>query len=169
MYFAILCQLGLLAYHQTTTLVDLYPFNGVRNASLSERFLEAGVNLVLMGLAPIGFTLGIPALMVYGVVYYFVLLFFELIIWWVPYFATPAGRWFTSYNLALSIATGQVGQQNALTEWASRHRRLHKGTVTLLNPGKGPIRPNLEHMILHGWTLITAVSTSAAFFELGPT
>jgi hypothetical protein len=42
MRVAVLCQLLLLAYHQTTTLVDLYPFNGVRNSSQRERIPRAG-------------------------------------------------------------------------------------------------------------------------------
>jgi hypothetical protein len=85
----VLCQI-LLAYHQITTLVDLYPFNGARNYSGRERLAELGVNGVLMSLAPIGFVFESHGLMLYGVIYYFVLFAIEIIIWWIPYFAVPS-------------------------------------------------------------------------------
>jgi hypothetical protein len=166
MRVAVLCQLLLFAYHQTTTLVDLYPFNGVRNSSQRERFIEAGINALLMCLAPIGFIFGIRSLMLYGVVYYFVLLLFELIIWWVPYFTRPEGRWRAPYNLALALATTAFAQKDPLADWSARHIRVHEGTVTPLRRGKGPILPNLEHIILHFWTAITALVTLEAYRAL---
>ena len=159
---ALFCQLLLLLYHQITTLVDLHPFNGARNASLSERFGEAGVNAVLMGLAPIGYAFGIRSLMLYGVVYYFVLLFFEIMIWWVPYFTSPSGRWRGAYNFILSIATVSFAEKDALSNWTDRHVRLHRSTITLLPHGRGPVVPNLEHMILHLLTAVTAIATLVA-------
>jgi len=60
----IFCQILLLAYHQLTTHVDFYPFNGARNYSRGEKFAEAGTNLVLMSLAPVGFALYVHALAV---------------------------------------------------------------------------------------------------------
>ena len=166
MRVAIVCQLLLVAYHQMTTLVDLYPFNGVRNSSLRERSVEAGINALLMCLAPIGFTFGIRSLMLYGVVYYFLLLLFEVIIWWIPYFTRPNGRWRAPYNLALALATTAFAQKDALADWSARHIRMHKGTFTPLRPGKGPILPNFEHIILHCWTAITAIVTLEAYGAL---
>lgn len=160
---ALFCQLLLLAYHQITTLVDLHPFNGVQNASRGERFAEAGVNAVLMGLAPLGFALGIRGLMLYGVVYYFVLLFFEVVIWWIPYLTAPSGRWLGVYNFLLSVATTSFGQRDALADWAERHVRLHSRTITPWPPGRGPVLPNLEHTILHAWTVVTAITTLIGF------
>jgi hypothetical protein len=52
---ALVCQLILLLYHQITTWIDLFPFNGARNYSRQERLAEAGANALLMGLAPLGF------------------------------------------------------------------------------------------------------------------
>jgi len=150
-------------YHQITTLVDLYPFNGVRHHTGNERFTEAAVNAVLMLLPPIGFILRLRGLMLFGVVYYFILLFFELVIWWVPYFTDPPPTWRRFYNLALSLATSNFRKGDTLDTWASIHHRLHDGTITPLEPGKGPIRPNLEHIILHTWTIVTAVATTAAY------
>lgn len=166
MHLAILCQLVLVGYHQITTLVDLHPFNGVRNSSQSERLVEAGANALLMCLAPVGFILGIKSLMLYGVVYYFVLLLFELIIWWVPYFTAPRGRWLGPYNLALRVATTNFAQKDALADWAARHIRIHSGTLTLLRPGPGPILPNVEHTVLHCWTAVTAIVTLEAYRTL---
>jgi hypothetical protein len=72
-----------------TTLVDLQPFNGVRFYTRRERLAEAGVNLVLMGLAPIGYAFQLHGLMLYGAIYYIVLFAFEIVIWWIPYFTVP--------------------------------------------------------------------------------
>ncbi len=160
---ALACQILLLAYHQLTTLVDLHPFNGVRNASRGERLAESGINAILMSLAPIGFALGIRGLMLYGVIYYFILFFFELVIWWVPYFSAPSGRWLRVYNFLLSVATTSFSETDPLANWTDCHVRLHSSTITLLPRGRGPIVPNLEHTILHAWTALTAITTLAAF------
>jgi hypothetical protein len=162
---ALFCQLLLLAYHQLTTLIDLHPFNGVRHAARAEKFTEAGVNLLLMGLTPIGYAFGIGALMLYGVIYYFVLFFFEIVIWWIPYFTHPTGAWRRAYNLLLSVASLSFGQPDALADWSERHQRLHRDTITPLPAGRGPVRPNLEHMILHVATAVTALVTLFAYVE----
>jgi hypothetical protein len=166
MRVAVVCPLLLLTYHQITTLVDLYPFNGVRNSSARERFIEASINALLMCLAPLGFIYGIRSLMLYGVVYYFFLFLLELITWWIPYFTRPKGRWHAPYNFALTLATTDFGHKDALSDWSARHNRMHKGTFTPLRPGKGPILPNLEHIILHCLTAITALVTLAAYRAL---
>jgi hypothetical protein len=163
MLIAVVCQLLLLAYHQATTLIDLHPFNGVRHHTGKERFTEAAVNATLMLLPPIGFVLRFHGLMLFGVIYYFILLFFELVIWWVPYFTDPAPAWRRLYNVALALATSNFQKGDTLKTWASIHHRLHDDTITPLPPGIGPIRPNLEHIILHAWTVVTAVATTAAY------
>jgi hypothetical protein len=136
---AITLQILLLAYHQVTTQVDFFPFNGVRFYKRWEKILECATNGILMSLAPIGFAFGIGGLMWYGVVYYFVLFAEEIRVWWVPYFfgASPA--------------------------WQAAYDRIHAQTIKVLPArGKNPV-PNLEHTILHGLTLITALATLAAF------
>jgi len=152
-------QLGLLTYHQITTWFDFYPFNGVRGYSTKEKIAEVGSNAVLMSLAPIGFGFHVRALMTFGVVYYFVLFAAELIIWWVPYFTVPSGRWRSVYNRLLSLATSNFEPGDTLEHWKVIYRRLHRGTITFL-PARGdrPV-PNLEHTIMHTWTLVTAVIT----------
>ena len=160
---AIICQIILLAYHQLTTYFDFFPFNGARNYSRTEKLAEGGSNFVLMTLAPIGFGFHIRGLMIYGVVYYYFLFAAELIIWWIPYLTVPSGRWRGIYNCLLACATSNFEKGDTLTHWCDIHKRLHRGTITFL-----PIRddrpvPNLEHTILHAWTLITAVVTTAAW------
>lgn len=45
------------------------------------------------------------------------------------------------------------------------YNRLHRGTIAIL-PARGdrPV-PNLEHTILHVWTLVTALVTAKAYFH----
>jgi hypothetical protein len=150
-------------YHQLTTLVDFYPFNGSRNYTRAEKLAECGVNWVLMVLPPIGFGLDIPTLRTFGVVYYFVLFLVELLIWWIPYLTVPAGRWRNLYNGLLSLATFDFRKGDPLTRWHDTYNRLHRGTTTVLpRLGDRPV-PNLEHIILQVWTLITAVVTAVAY------
>jgi hypothetical protein len=136
---AIGLQVLLLVYHQITTQVDFFPFNGARFYKRWERALECGVNGILMSLAPVGFAFGIRGLMWFGVFYYFVLFAEELRVWWVPYFFGPSERWRSAYE------------------------RIHSQTVKVL-PARGtnPV-PNLEHTILHGLTLVTAFATLLVF------
>lgn len=159
MIAAVVCQIVLLVYHQITTLIDLYPFNGVRNYTKAERWAEASINGVLMSLTPIGFALGIRSLMIYGVVYYFVLFFIEIIIWWVPYFFDPRGIFRKVYNVVLAVGTSNFEKGDPLCHWKVIHERIHSETISLLPVRAGRIRPNLEHTLLHSWTLLTAVVT----------
>jgi hypothetical protein len=156
---ALTSQIVLLVYHQVTTWFDLHPFNGVRRYSTKQQFAEAGVNAVLMGLAPIGFAFHIHALKTFGVVYYFVLFGIELWIWWLPYFTVPTGRWRRVYNFLLALATSNFENGDALDHWIDVHQRLHRETITVLPPRANRPVPNLEHMILHVLTLATALLT----------
>lgn len=165
MQTALIAQIILLAYHQTTTWFDFHPFNGVRHYSRSEQFTEAGANAVLMSLAPIGFAFHVTALMRFGVVYYFVLFAIELLIWWVPYLSIPRGLWRLIYNRLLAFATSKFGPGDTLDRWVAIHQRLHADTVTLLPRRAGRPTPNLEHSILHAWTLVTAIATLVAFLS----
>jgi hypothetical protein len=164
MIAALTSQLALLIYHQVTTFFDLFPFNGARNYTPAERRAEMGANAVLMGLAPLGFALDVRALQVYGAYYYFVLFAVELIIWWVPYITTPRRFWRRVYNVALALGTSDFAPGDTLGRWLETHRRLHAGTLTVLPNRADHIVPNLEHTILHVWTLVTAVVTWGAVY-----
>jgi hypothetical protein len=160
---AVATQLVLLVYHQLTTLVDLYPFNGVRNYTVTERYIEAGVNAFLMSLPILGFSLGITGLMWFGVIYYPLLFVMELTIWWVPYLCEPRGTMRRTYNLLLAVATSNFASRDALNDWQIVYRRIYPGTISILPLKEGRIVPNLEHTLLHLWTLITALLTFFAF------
>lgn len=161
---ALICQLLLLAYHQATTYFDLFPFNGARRYESHERWAEMGSNAIFMGLAPIGFAFGIRALQVYGAYYYFVLFLFELIIWWVPYFFEPQGKWRRLYNIALSLGTSHFQPGDTLSHWLKVHQRLHSGTLSIIPARRDRIVPNFEHMLLHAWTLVTGLISFAAVY-----
>ena len=160
---AIYCQIILFAYHQLTTLVDFFPFNGARYYTRQEKLAEAGSNAVLMSLGPIGFGLHLRWLMTFGVIYYFVLFAVEIIIWWIPYFTIPRGAWRHFYNRALAVSTSNFDKGDTLDHWRAVHDRLHAGTTTFLPRRPGRVVPNLEHSILHAWTFVTAIVTAVAY------
>jgi hypothetical protein len=161
---AIFCQILLLAYHQVTTHVDFHPFNGARNYSRGEKLAEAGINLILMSLAPVGFALHVHGLMIYGVIYYCFLFAAELIIWWIPYFTVPVAQSRVIYNFLLSCVTSDFSDADALTRWYGTYRRLHADTIMFLPAREGRPVPNVEHTILHVWTLVTAIITTLGAF-----
>lgn len=165
MTLLILTQVALLIFHQVTTIFDFHPFNGVRYYSNKEKLVEAGSNGLLMSVAPIGFGLHIKALMSFGVVYYFVLFAIELLIWWVPYFTVPSGQWRTIYNRILSCATSNFEKGDTLDNWVAIYNRIHRGTITIWPLRENRPVPNLEHTILHVWTLVTAVLTARRYFS----
>jgi hypothetical protein len=156
---ALFCQVLLLTYHQVTTYFDLYPFNGARNYTVAERRAEMMSNAVLMGLAPIGFAFRFHPLMIYGAFYYFALFAIEVVIWWVPYLCVPRGPLRRAYNLVLALGTSNFQRGDTLDHWLSIHGRVHTGTLTVLPRKEGRVVPNLEHTLLHAWTLVTAVAT----------
>jgi hypothetical protein len=160
------CQLGLLMYHQITTLFDFFPFNGARNYNGKEKLAESGSNFILMSLAPIGFGFHIPGLMIFGVVYYFFLFAVEIIIWWIPYLTVPSGRWRRIYNRLLACSTSCFQEGDTLNHWCAVYDRLHRGTITVLPARRDRPVPNLEHTILHVWTLVTAIVTAGSVSHL---
>jgi hypothetical protein len=161
--WALTWQLLLLAYHQLTTSLDLFPFNGSRFYSRQERTAEMLVNLVLMGLAVLGSVLDSPGLRLYAVIYYFVLFGIELVIWWLPYVCEPAGTWRTLYNLALAVGTSDFAPGDTLARWQRTFDRIHAQTIFVLPRKPGRITPNLDHLILHSITLVTALATYYAY------
>ena len=138
-HLALTLQIAHLLYNLVATLVDLFPFNGVRFYSMRERLAEAGVNFAIMALPPIGFYLRSPFLMEAGLVCLFVLLAGECSTWWIPYFFGPSPQWLAIYS------------------------RVHRETITPLpRRGTNPV-PNLEHLILMMLTLLTTVVSLLAY------
>ena len=129
---ALTSQVTLLVYHQLTTFVDLFPFNGARFYSHREKIIEMGVNLLLMGLAVLGSIFAVRGLMLYGVIYYFLLFGIELIVWWVPYFVEPKRGWRRTYNLLLAVGTSDFEPGDTLARWQTVFQRIHSRTLTLL-------------------------------------
>lgn len=144
MKLALGLQCLLLAYHQFTTWVDLYPFNGVRFTKPSERRIEAAVNLTLMSLPIAGFAARIEPLIYYGVAYYFILFAIECATWWLPYF---------------------VG---ASPGWSEVYQRVHSTTWGILPGHQRRPAPNVEHLILMSITVAAALATARAFRAAHP-
>jgi hypothetical protein len=53
-----------------------------------------------------------------------------------------------------------------LNHWVAIYNRLHRGTITFLPARDNRPVPNLEHTILHAWTLVAALATALAYFHL---
>jgi hypothetical protein len=161
---ALVCQIVLLVYHQITTIFDFYPFNSARHYTKKEKLAEAGFNGVLMSLPPIGFAFHIRGLMIFGLIYYYFLFAVEIIIWWAMYLTVPKGRWRQIYNRLLGAVMFNDPRADAISRWQEFYDRLHRDTIKILpRRGDRPM-PNLEHTILHAWTLLTAVVTTIAYF-----
>jgi hypothetical protein len=137
----IVFQLILLAFHQVTTLVDLFPFNNVRSYTMKERLNECLVNGIVMAVPPIGFIFGVDWMMTASVFIYPVLLAGEFMNWWRPYFFKPTN------------------------EWRETYERIFSKTIVVLPAIKNNPVPNLEHTILHSLTLATAVVTYIYYFS----
>jgi hypothetical protein len=162
----IICQVALLVYHQITTTVDFYPFNGARHYTTKEKLAECGVNGLLMALPPIGFGWHLHGLMKFGLVYYFVLFFIEVTLWWMPYLIVPEGQGGGVYNRLLALAMMDFGGGDLYSRWRDAYERLHSKTFTMWPRRPGRIVPNLEHTILHAWTLVTAIVTAVYYARL---
>jgi hypothetical protein len=144
MQTALIMQVALFLFHQMTTLLDLFPFNGVRFTQKKERLLEAMVDLVLMALPPIAFGFRLEPLMRFGVAYYFILFAVECATWRAPYLFGASEKWLEIYE------------------------RVHSKTLTPFpRRGARPV-PNLEHLILMALTLLVALVTLREFKAVHP-
>jgi hypothetical protein len=126
----ILCQLLLLIYHQFTTRVDLYPFNNIRNYTRQERRLESTVNGLIMLIPVVSFAMHWRWMMYASTVLYGLLIIAEYRQWWRHYFFRPNPEWLDIYN------------------------RIFRQTIIVLPLIRNNPVPNLEHTLLHGWTVV---------------
>lgn len=139
---ALILQVVHLLYNQIATLIDLFPFNGVRFYSRKERLTEAAVNGVIMIFPVLAYGSGNQLLMEMGLLCLVVLFLGEIATWWIPYFFGASPKWMEIYS------------------------RVHGQTLTPLpRRGVNPV-PNLEHLILMAITLLTTVVSFAAYRSL---
>jgi hypothetical protein len=71
--------------------------------------------------------------------------------------------WRDIYNPLLAGATSNFESGDTLAHWTGIYKRLHSGMIRFLPLRDDRLNPNLEHAILHAWTLITAVITTIAW------
>jgi hypothetical protein len=126
-----------MAYHQVTTWVPLYPWNDVARYTRRELATEAGINGVLMGVGiaclaagNAGFTHWYP------LVYYPLLFVGECVDWWIPYLSPGFAR------------------ARRIWDYEERFGR----TVKLIPHRPGRRTPDANHTILHALTVAAIVA-----------
>jgi hypothetical protein len=138
-------------YSVFTTLVDVFPFNNVREAKRSEQITEVSVNgpimLVPAVLLVVAGLTGLPGLAYAGGGLELLIVLSGLALWWLPYLVGVTVPW----------ATAGTGES-----WAGLHARTYAKTVIVLPPWGDRPRPNLEHMILHTLILAAVICTFVA-------
>ncbi|MEZ0073779.1 hypothetical protein [Planotetraspora sp. GP83] len=138
-------------YFVFTTLIDIFPFNNVREAKRSEKITEVAVNAPVMLLPAVLLVIAgavqTEAFAYAGAGLELLILLGGLALWWLPYLAGVTVPW----------ATAGTGES-----WAGLHARTYAKTIIVL-PARGERpRPNLEHMILHSLILTAATCTFIA-------
>jgi hypothetical protein len=143
------------AYFLLITLVDLHPFNNVRDAKRSEQIVEVAVNAPIMALPAI--LLGLAATIASPVLGYLagglelLIAIGGLLLWWMPYLIGVTAPWATA-------GTGVT--------WSDLHARTYAHTLIVLPRIGNRPRPNLEHMILHALFLAAAICAFVATARL---
>lgn len=130
-------QIILFVYYSFTKLIDLYPFNNVKEFSPKERFLDPVYKGLLLFIPPISFSFALGWMMFLSLVIYLFILIYEIKKWWIPYLFKPAGS------------------------WQKKYERIYKDTLTFLPPIKDNPIPNLENVIFH--VFIAATFTLSLF------
>ncbi|MER7439818.1 hypothetical protein [Micromonospora avicenniae] len=152
---ALVLLLTTVAYFLVTTLVDLHPFNNLRDAKRSEQVVEVLVNAPIMtlpaALLAVAAATSLPALGYIAGALELLIALGGLMLWWMPYLIGVTVPW----------ATAGTG-----VSWSELHARTYAHTLTLLPPIGDRPRPNLEHMILHSLILSAAICTFAAAASL---
>jgi hypothetical protein len=138
-------------YFVVTTLVDLHPFNNVRDAARSEQIAEVSINAPIMALPAV--LLGVAAALSLPVLGYvaagieLLVAAGGLLLWWLPYLAGVTVPWATA---------------GTDVTWSELHARTYAQTLIVLPRIGDRPRPNVEHMILHALILVAAICTFAA-------
>ena len=133
---AISLSVVLLAYHQVTTWVPLFPWNDVGKYSRKELILETGINGLLMGTATVCLLLGNSGFFHFYPLFYYPFLFFgECVDWWIPYFS-PA-----------------FANSRKIWNYDAHFSR----TLKLIPHQPGKRTPDANHIVLHTLTAATLV------------
>ena len=143
---AIVLNILTIAYHQLTTILDLYPFNNVRDSTPKERRKEAVTSGIIMVVPLVLLILAVFfgwRWLAYVSGGFSIFIFMgALLTWWPPYLVGKSVPW---------AALGE--------DWDELYSRTFGKTIIILPPFKGRPRPNLEHNILHLLILIAGVAT----------
>jgi hypothetical protein len=121
-------------YYAATTLFDLSPFNGAKYFAPKERLTEWITNSLVFALPLLPFL--IPSAWPAGVIAYGFLLVGEYASWW----------------------HGYLTQKPVRRDFYDKATRY---TTLVLSQDQERFQPNLEHIILHGLTLITFIALLA--------
>ncbi|MFA3782445.1 hypothetical protein ABRY23_05200 [Melioribacteraceae bacterium 4301-Me] len=124
-------QIILFIYYSLTKLVDLYPFNNIREFSWKERFIDPAYKGILLFIPPFAYTFNIKLIMLASLFIYVIILIYEIKKWWIPYLFKPSENWLRKYD------------------------RIYKDTVTFLPPIKDNPIPTLEKVIFHLFVIAT--------------
>lgn len=134
--FAIFLGVFLLAYHQLTTWVPVFPWNDVEKYARKELLLETGINGFLMGTAASCLVLGNSGFFhYYPLVFYPFLFIGEWADWWIPYFVPSFGKARNIWDYEAHFAR----------------------TVKLIPHRQGKRTPDANHTVLHFMTVVTIV------------
>lgn len=148
-FYLLLLQVATVLYHQVTTRIDIYPFNGVRHYSVKERRNEALINGIIM-VIPIMLTFTrLPILIGIGGLLWTLVVVGAILSWWLPYFT--------------GVAVYKMPNNET---WPQVYERIFSKTITILPRIKNNPRPNLEHMILHVLILSSAITMWAYAFRV---
>ncbi|MDR7275787.1 hypothetical protein [Catenuloplanes atrovinosus] len=141
-------------YFLVTTLVDLFPFNNVRDVPPRDRRTEVAVNAPILAapavLLAVAAALGVPWPAWVAAAIEVLALIGGLTLWWLPYLTGVSVPW-------AAAGTG--------LSWPEFHARGYARTVTVLPRIGDRPRPNLEHTILHA--LMAGAAASAITVAAG--
>jgi|GEM_PF-1565976 len=148
-YSILFIQFFTLGYHQITTRIDLFPFNGARHYSVRERRIEAFVNGIIMCIAIVLSITQTPLWIGISGVIWTIIMVGAVLNWWIPYLT---GR--------------EIYPMSSTETWEQMYERIFANTMQVLPVIRNHPRPNLEHVILHVLISSAAISLWVYLFTL---
>ena len=141
--WAIVMQVLLFIYFEITTLVNLFPWNDLSKYSTREKVIEATTNGVVIITGIVLFLTKVNWLMTISVIIWFIFLFMQLLVWWMPYL------------------TGKHLKQFPRELYDTHFQR----TVKFLPRVKNHIIPDAQHIVLQTLSMATLVMCVAVLFQ----